>query len=144
VLTRSTPLRRTAIKRRPPRRTKDPAISDPKYLEWIAHLPCAVCFAAIYRAAYSGEFPMRHLPYQSDVLGVMQMSHTEAAHVGDHAAYRRASDRTAIPLCGVAHHREGPESHHKLTAPGAFWKRHGLDRGALITALNAEFERSHK
>lgn len=125
---------RKPIKRKAPRRTKDPAIHDPKYLEWIRTLPCVACIGAMRLMRYIDN------EYRPQAV---QTSPTEAAHVGDHPAYRRAPDRTAIPLCGIEHHREGPASHHKLTAPGAFWKRHGIDRDALIAALNAEYDKEH-
>ncbi len=139
ALRKALKIARKPIKRKAPRRTKDPAVSDPKYLEWIRTLPCVVCWG----------FPRGHQPpgtclifwqYERDNGNPSQNSRTEAAHVGDHAGYRRASDRTAIPLCGLEHHREGPYSHHKLTAPGAFWQQHGLDRDALIAALNASYD----
>jgi hypothetical protein len=51
---------------------------------------------------------------------------------------QKCSDRETIPLC-AKHHREGPESHHKLGKK--FWEYHGLDRDALIKQLNEEYER---
>ena len=71
------PLRRTRMKRRPPRRLRKPG-SDPAYLDFVRSLPCAVkgiCTGSIH-AHHAGRRP-----------GVSM----------------KAPDDTAIPLC-AAHH----------------------------------------
>lgn len=62
----------------------------------------------------------------------------EAAHVGARGYGARCHDREAIALCGIRHHREGPESHHRLGRK--FWAHHRLDKSETIRHLNDEFE----
>lgn len=129
--------RRKPIKRKAPRRLNDPALTDEEYLNWVRTLPCACCVGMkLLLSCAAGDF----VPYIEKPFA-RQTSPTEAAHTGDHPAYRRAPDRTAIPLCAIEHHREGPESHHKLGK--RFFPYHNLDRDALVAALNAEFDREH-
>ena len=132
---RFTPPKRNRIKRKAPRRTKDTAITDKEYLEWIASLPCVCCVNGIDRVICmaKGEYTWRDVA----IMTANQKSPTEAAHVGNHAGYRRAPDRTAIPLC-AEHHREGPASAHRFGRK--FWQKHRLDRETLIAALNAAYD----
>ena len=103
--------------------TKKRTGKDPAYLAWLHEQPCVLC---AYR--YPGPGP---------TLSV-QLSRTEAAHVGVRGLSQKSSDRDAIPLCGIEHHREGKYSIHKLGKD--FWKFHGIDRDALIAELNAEYQ----
>lgn len=69
---------------------------------------------------------------------IAQKSPTEAAHVGEHGFSQKCPDRQAIPLCGLEHHREGPESVHKMQK--RFWARHRISKRRIIAALNRQFE----
>lgn len=62
---------------------------------------------------------------------------TEAAHMGPHGISQKAGDDTAIPLCGIAHHREGRESAHKLGR--RFSEYHQLDIQEFQRELRAEY-----
>lgn len=88
-----------------------------EYLNFIRSLPCAVC------------------PYGT------QASKTESAHIGERGMSEKCPDTEAIPLCGIAHHREGPESQHRLGK--RFWDIHSLDREKLIAMYNALFEEQY-
>lgn len=120
-------------RKKPKRKAAD---VDENYKAWIRTLPCICCVGWTRFEAHVMDMrsaaPFAH---------VRQASRTEAAHVGDHAAYRLASDRTCIPLCAIEHHREGPDSHHKLSRK--FWAAHGLDRNTVIAFLNQHYERLH-
>lgn len=97
---------------------------DPEYLAFIAAQPCIVCLTKAVRA----KDHMR------------QKTRTEAAHVGDRGLGTKCSDRETIPLCGEEHHREGPESGHKLGRH--FWTHHGLKKWELIDGYQKLFEES--
>lgn len=122
ALKRGSPPKRTAIKRRP---RKKRAGDDRKYMAWISTLPCLLCYLPLYRAGIIQEcvesgvefvFAERH----------SQESRTEVAHVGDRGLGQKCRDRETLPLCGDAHHRLGPESHHVLGK--LFWGFHGVSR----------------
>jgi hypothetical protein len=83
---------------------------------WIRSLPCCLCH----------------------VYELKQKSRTEAAHTGPRGLSNKADDRGAIPLCGILHHREGPESHHKLGK--RFFEHHRIDREVLVGELNRQYE----
>lgn len=86
---------------------------DAAYLDWIREFPCALC-----------------------PLGT-QRSQTEAAHVGVRGLSQKSSDRETIPLC-AEHHRLHKFSAHRLGKK--FWQHFGLNRDALIAALNYAFD----
>ena len=67
----------------------------------------------------------------------VQITPTEAAHIGERGLGHKCSDRETIPLC-AEHHRTGPESHHVLGK--SFWKHHGLNKDALVKELNRFYE----
>lgn len=117
-------MKRSTIKRRAPRRTKDPAIHDPKYLEWIRTQECVCCMRSVK------DFHVRLA--RLDGLGIV-----EAHHAGEHGLSQRPPDRTAIPLCAW-HHREGPHSAHVLGRN--FWDSWSLNRDALVARLNANYD----
>lgn len=106
-------LRRSPIKRKPPRRVKD---ADREYLAWVASLPCVVCVK----------------------MGQMQQSKTDAHHFGPRGLGQRAPDRHAIPLCHVEHHQHGKEAVHVIGR--RFSEHHGIDCFRLIELLNFEYE----
>ena len=99
---------------------------DPVYLKWLHTLPCVVC------VALSGQ------DCEHRTTHIWQNTPTEAAHIGIRGLSQKCPDREAIPLCSTVHHREGPESAHKLGK--AFWSHHGLDPKKLIADLNERFE----
>ena len=92
---------------------------DPEYLVWLHDLPCLVC--------------------RPDGVG-MQLSRTEAAHVGDRGLSQKCPDREAIPLCRI-HHRISPDSVHALQKK--FWAKWSIDRDEIIRKLNARYEEEH-
>jgi hypothetical protein len=117
-----TPLKRTPI-RRLPRRIK--AGDDPDYREFIRQLPCVVCYR---------NWPLAEVaPAIVEASLLAGRNQSECAHVGVRGLGQLCPDRETLPLCGLVHHREGPESHHRLQ--GEFWTFHGLDRPALFRAL---------
>lgn len=104
---------------------------DPTYLEWIRSLPCTVCLldAVVARTSSRGY----------GFCGTTaQSSPTEAAHTGPRGLSAKSDDRTAIPLCGHEHHREGKQSHHKLGKK--FFEHHHIDRDALVAELNKQYD----
>lgn len=94
--------------------TRNKTGKDAEYLAWIRALPCAVCAEPEWRG-----------------------HRIEAAHVGDRGLSQKCPDREAIPLCPRCH-RFDKDSHHR--AGKRFWVIHGLDREALIGALNEQYE----
>ena len=84
-------------------------IRNPRYLQWIRTLPCAVCRTT---------------------------RNVEAAHTGPHGIGQKSSDFSAIPLCGN-HHRMGHDSYHKL-GPRRFAEVHQLNIREIVTRLNAK------
>jgi hypothetical protein len=120
-------LKRSNLKRRAPRRK--PGDVDREYVEWIKTLPCVACFLKLW-----GWEQLLSMAEPGIIM-------SEAHHAGDHPYARRAADRTCIPLCGFEHHREGPDSAHKLGK--RFWAHHGIDRDALIRELNERYDTTH-
>ncbi len=108
-------LKRSPIKRKRATPRRGP-IRDAAYLEWIRTLPCLVC-----------------VHYESK-----QTRHTESCHVGLRGMGQRSSDRETVPLCGD-HHRTGSTSHHVIGK--TFWEWHGLVGDAIVSTLNARYER---
>lgn len=94
---------------------------DPQYLAFIRRQPCLAC--------------RRGSP-------VVHISRTEAHHYGPHGLSQKAPDRMAIPLCGIEHHRLGPESVHQLGK--RFAEHHGLDIDAEVQYLNELYDRGTK
>lgn len=105
-MTRRTPIRRSWLKRIRRQKPLDPAILQ--FWCFIANQPCCVC----------------------QKLGIRQRSRTEIAHVGQRGLSQKCSGWEVLPLCAIRHHREGPESHHRLGK--RFWEHHELDRYAII------------
>lgn len=113
--------------------TKKKLGKDPAYLAWLHTLPCVICEGLrlmLLDAGFVGD------------MRTLQSTKTEAAHVGERGLSQKCPDREAIPLCGFAHHREGPASAHKLGK--SFWKYWKLDRGTVIEALNAKYDAEHE
>ncbi len=119
--------RNVRVKRRRTGKPRRGVIVDEAYLAWIRQQPCILCALGVAK--------LKELGWPDPKL---QTFPTEAAHVGDRGFGQRAQDRTAIPLCSMVHHREGPKSHHVLGK--YFWPIHGLDRHALIQHYNAKYE----
>lgn len=111
-----TALKRTRILRRRVGKARRGRFLDPQYLAFVRSLPCIVCARE----------------------GCKQVSPTEAAHVGERGLGQKCSDREAVPLCGLAHHREGSESQHKLGKK--FWAYHCLERELIIADLNGQYD----
>jgi hypothetical protein len=66
---------------------------------------------------------------------VVEAAHTNA--LGPRGLGQKASDFSAIPLCG-AHHRENPDSYHRL-GEQKFSHTHGIDLHGLVRALRSRF-----
>ena len=95
---------------RPRSKTNSYANRDrfPDFMEWIKTFACLIC-------------------------GTRRR--IDAAHTGESAGWRKADDRTCLPLCHFAHHQYGPLSIHKLGRP-RFWEFHGLDPRSLWAKFN--------
>ena len=71
------------------------------------------------------------------------MNVTQAAHtnvLGPRGVGQKASDFSAVPLCR-GHHREYPDSYHRLGEPG-FVRQHRIDVQHVVIALKQVFERN--
>lgn len=90
---------------------------DPSYLEFIAALPCLLCFRM------NGKW--------------QQKSRTEVAHIGERGLSQKCGDIETAPLCGECH-RTGRWSHHNLGR--RFWEFHGLDRETVIAELQKRYQ----
>ena len=98
---------------------RGPAV-DADYREWIRTFGCVVCWGRLTQ------------PIGSETRNI------ECAHVGERGLGQKCSDYETIPLC-ARHHRIGSDSHHALGKK--FWAAHKLDRDALISQLNAMYEK---
>lgn len=136
MIPRSSPLRRTAIKRRAPRKR---AGEDLKYQAFIRSLPCFICYWPLYVAGIIYECIDAGM-----VFHVMdpstQKSMTEFAHLGERGLGQKCLDSEGGPLC-AEHHREGPESSHGPLGKN-FFEYHGVDKEALFRSLNEAYRRS--
>ncbi len=110
MLTRSKPLARSPIRRKPPKKRKG---SDPAYLAFIRKQPCLLC------------------------VGVPQRTRTEACHTGQRGLGQKPPDRDALPFCGH-HHRYGEDSHHRLGK--RFWTHHKLNRELYVVIYQAAYQ----
>lgn len=110
---------------------------DATYLAFVRRLPCLLCNPSFTRMLLIAAFADIEEAINRVSIGSTQSSRTEAAHTGDHGIGIKSDDRTAIPLCGMAHHREGPLSIHKLGKH--FWARHSLNRDELLNALARQY-----
>lgn len=128
------PIKRSPVKRKP--RKPRPG-EDPEYLDFIRTLPCVICWG----------YPGVHTPlgtcqpywdYEFKHGQPSQLSKTEACHFGPRAYGTKSPDKTALPFCGIEHHREGPYSHHRLGK--RFAAHHGLDVEKLIAELNRRYD----
>ena len=108
---------RKAIPRKRAKPRRGPA-KDEDYLDFVRTMPCVVC-------------------YRCESLIIP----AEAAHIGLTTSRRglgqKCPDNETLPLC-VAHHREGPDSIHRI-GPHAFFERFHLDRDALIRLVQKAF-----
>lgn len=95
-------------------------------LGWIKRAPCIACL----------------------ILGEQQTSATEAAHYKGEVRPKgwrwfgpgeKSHDRMTTPLCGVAHHRDGPNAEHQMHERN-FWPWLGVDPVDLILDLDAAFD----
>jgi len=107
--------------------------SDRKYKAWIRSLPCICCHLHLWQSWL--RYPQHDYVF---TLSLAQQYGTEAAHTGPRGKGQLAADRTVVPLCSLRHHREGPESHHKLGLK--FWDYWGLDRAEIVRKLNALYD----
>lgn len=124
----STMIRRTAIKRRRPR--KRPG-EDLKYQAFIRSLPCFICYWPLYKAGIIKECIEAGMQFHI-IDSSTQKSVTEFAHLGDRGLGQLCPDREGGPLCGE-HHRTGPEAAHVLGRN--FFLYHGVDREELFALL---------
>jgi hypothetical protein len=123
------PITRTSVKKRA-RRSKPG--DDPAYKAFIRLLPCVVC----------------HLNWPLSELAGLIVEHavesgitrSECAHVGIRGLGQLCPDRETLPLCGVVHHREGPQSHHVLGK--GFQAAHGINAGQLFVRLQVLYSQS--
>jgi hypothetical protein len=114
---------------------------DPVYRAFIQGLPCAVCALVQYLKFVAGDATLVEVldRFKCYFRGV-QRSKTEAAHVGIHGLSRKTNDRETIPLCRQ-HHQFSVSSYRALQHK--FWAYHGIDRIALIAALNRAYYEAH-
>lgn len=112
---------------------------DPKYLAFIRDLPCLICM--ILHELKAGDFARKCAGWIGQ--SAVQKTSTESAHTGPHALGRKASDRTAIPLCGHDHHREGKLSYHKL-GEKKFEAHYRITISEIVKTLNAKYEAGRK
>lgn len=127
--------RKPIPKRRAKPRRKTVENTDRDYLKWVRSLLCCVCHLDLYAAWVKDSWKdswIKPLAGEREFIRA-----TEAAHVGARGLSQKCSDRETIPLCAL-HHREGPESHHKLGK--RFWAHHGIDRDALIKRLQEAYD----
>ncbi len=112
------------------------------YWDFIAKLPCVVCFDRLYLRLLSIDpavyVNLLLMVQEFTDLGI-QKSRTEVAHMGRSDSRRGLSQkypwREVWPLCG-GHHREFKSAHHAGTA--AFWANHPhLNRDGIIALLLA-------
>ena len=68
-------------------------------------------------------------------LSLIEAAHTNA--LGPRGLGQKASDFSAIPLC-AAHHRENPDSYHRLGENG-FSHKHGIDLKEFVLRLQSRF-----
>lgn len=112
------------------------------FLAWLHAWPCIACYARVYLANGGSKRTVissfERDWYCFDAVTLGQQSQTEAAHVGARGASQKCPDREAIPLCGIEHHREGPESAHKLQK--RFWEHHGINKRRIIAAIVRQYE----
>lgn len=96
---------------------------DPAYLRWLHTLPCVCC------EAWKGREPFR--------CHALQLSPTEAAHVGTRGLSQKCPDREAIPLCADCH-RLGKYSLHSMGVK--FWFHHDLFKDQIVKELNELYD----
>ena len=104
---------------------------DPKYRNWINHLPCVVCMRGWLYSELAEAI--------AEAADLSAQPVSECAHVGTRGLGQKCSDRQSIPLCAV-HRRTGPDAHHVLGK--AFWAVHSLDRDDLIRKLQALYRKA--
>jgi hypothetical protein len=138
MIRRSKPLKRSPIRRHPPKRKE--GFGNPQYRDWLKSLPCVVCFKKYaddlgydWLAEYArAEVRRLFLAYQCTGHSLRQV-----AHVGMRGLSQRCPDREAIPLCAEHHLHPtaggGVKSHHALGKP--FWSVHGLERATILAML---------
>lgn len=106
----------------PAKGQRQPRMRDRVRLGWIKLAPCIACL----------------------VRGERQTSATEAAHYKGEVkpkgwrwfgSAEKSHDQMSLPLCGEAHHREGPNAEHQMHERH-FWPWLGVDPVALICALD--------
>lgn len=122
--------RRTGAPRKGPKRSRE-------YLQFIRSMLCVVCFRSSWiEMLERGEIWRMSREYNC----YTRHDHaTEAAHTGVRGFGQKASDFEAIPLC-AEHHQTGKHSHHRMGKK--FFEYHGIDRDALILALNQKYTQS--
>jgi hypothetical protein len=126
MIARRTPIKRTALKRRP---RKKRATDNPEYLAWVHSWTCWVCLMQFCKS-----FEISDPRECRD--GIFRKGRTEAAHVGIRGLGQKCADKDSMPLCG-AHHRTGALSAHVLGK--RFWEVHGIDRSKVLTYLHAAY-----
>lgn len=136
MIKRRAPLKRTPIKKRRSKARRGRVVDD-TYLAWIRIFPCVICWG--YPGVYTPLGTCQvYWEYEYENGCPSQRSKTEAAHTGPHGLGQKSNDDTAIPLCGLEHHREGPHSIHVLGK--RFWEFHGLDRDVLLAKLRQRYK----
>ena len=115
--------------------TKAKKWKDKPYLAWLHTLPCLCCMTTVYK---DFSVPIvRAIDKRAEALSGLQLSRTEAAHIGARGLSQKCPDREAIPLCRE-HHTEDRFSAHRLQKK--FWEHYGLVKQDVIAALNRAFE----
>ena len=111
---RPSTLKRTRRIRRRGRRRFRHAVVNPAKLAWVRCQPCRC-------AATDGDYCEGRV---------------EPHHEGEPG---ERSDDKVLPLCGLAHHREGPHSRHVL-GPEGFEAMHNLSLSAEVAAYEQRFQ----
>lgn len=126
-------MKRSAIKRstKPIRKRAKPRRGRERDVAYLRFISSQSCMACVTSGHPSGNSDL--------ILGYLQCTPTEAAHVGERGLGQKCNDREAIPLC-MDHHRLGKDAHHVLGKK--FWKYHGLNREALIAHYNKLYQES--
>jgi len=157
-LKRHTPLKRSAVDRRKPKRTRGLRVVNPSKIkrarqlkrtrlkrskppalpqwvldwwEWVRAQPCVICEQT--------REDIRHALGDDPADQWAQLTKTEVAHVGPRGLRQKCDPREVVPLCGVLHHRLGAYSAHRRGKE--FWKFHGLIRKQVVRELQERYQR---
>ncbi len=128
--------RRPASELRPAsRRTRNADPRGKQFMEFVRMHPCVVCTRTCEECR--GKVYPTCCQGRGDCCGVP----VEFAHVGERGLGSKGSNMQGIPLCSRHGGRTSKDAIHVLGKK--FWEHHGLDRNAIVSHLQAEFNRLH-